>query len=208
LTNHAPDLEQKETKEPQQGLAQQTSTRVDAYRKAGAYAGGFNSSFAPTVQRRSLLSRPIRGDMKSSIITRTTHAPLESVAARLPDIAKAHKFGVLGVHDLKEKMNSKGVPFDRECRVFEVCNPQQAQVILSGNISVSAGLPCRISVYAEGDRTVLATIEPAELFDLFGPVASGAEAVATEVRKELVAIMDEVCRDGGAAATTSGNSSP
>jgi uncharacterized protein (DUF302 family) len=132
--------------------------------------------------------------MKSSIITRTTRSPLETVAARLPEIAKAHKFGVLGVHDLKEKMNSKGVPFARECRVFEVCNPQQAQMILNGNISVSAALPCRISVYPEGDRTVLATIEPAELLGLFGPAPAGAEAVASEVRKELVAIMEEVCQ--------------
>jgi uncharacterized protein (DUF302 family) len=116
------------------------------------------------------------------------------VAARLPEVAKAHKFGVLGVHDLKEKMNSKGVPFARECRVFEVCNPQQAQMILNGNISVSAALPCRISVYPEGDRTVLATIEPAELLGLFGPAPAGAEAVASEVRKELVAIMEEVCQ--------------
>ena len=139
--------------------------------------------------------RALRESMKSSIITRTSPDPLETVVARLPEIAKAHKFGVLGVHDLKEKMNSKGVPFPRECRVFEVCNPQQAQVILSGNISVSAALPCRISVYRDGDRTVLATIEPAELLGLFGPAPAGAETVATEVRHELIAIMDEACRN-------------
>lgn len=131
--------------------------------------------------------------MNPSIITRTTTASLETVTARLPDVAKAHKFGVLGVHDLKEKMNSKGVPFERECRVYEVCNPQQAQLILSGNITVSAALPCRISVYSEGDRTVLATIEPAALLGLFGPGPAGAEAVAADVRRELVLIMDEVC---------------
>ncbi len=131
--------------------------------------------------------------MNSSIITRTAAAPFETVVARLPDIAKAHKFGVLGVHDLKEKMNSKGVPFDRECRVFEVCNPQQAQLILSGNITVSAALPCRISVYPDGNRTVLATIEPAALMGLFGPAPAGAEVVAAQVRQELIQIMDEVC---------------
>lgn len=132
--------------------------------------------------------------MKPSIITRSTPAPLESVVARLPEIAKQHKFGVLGVHDLKEKMNSKGVPFERECRVFEVCNPQQAQTILKGNMSVSAALPCRISVYAERGQTVLTTIEPAALLGMFGPTQPGAEAVAADVRRELVAIMDETCQ--------------
>lgn len=129
--------------------------------------------------------------MNSSLITRSTTAPLESVAARLPEIARQHKFGVLGVHDLKEKMTSKGVPFERECRLFEVCNPQQAQLILNGNIAVSAALPCRISLYPDGVRTVLATIDPEALLGLFGPSNGGAERIAAEVRNELIAIMDE-----------------
>ena len=91
-------------------------------------------------------------------------------------------------------MNSKGVPFEREVRVFEVCNPQQAQMILSGNMAVSAALPCRISVYPEDGRTVVATIEPAALLGLFGRAPSGAEAVAADVRKELILIMDETCQ--------------
>ena len=132
--------------------------------------------------------------MNSSLITRSTTASLEAVAARLPEIAKQHKFGVLGVHDLKEKMTSKGVPFDRECRVFEVCNPQQAQTILNGNISVSAALPCRISLYREGARTVLATIDPDALLALFGPPAGAASTIAADVRNELVVIMDEACQ--------------
>src|SRR5689334_5679774 len=129
--------------------------------------------------------------MKTSIITRTSTTPLKEVCDRLPGIAAAHKFGVLGVHDLKEKMNSKGVPFERACFVFEVCSPQQAQRILSGDIKVSAALPCRISAFVDGGRTVLATIEPAALLGLFGPPPPGAGAIAEEVRKELVAIMDE-----------------
>ena|SRR5687767_5193784 len=131
--------------------------------------------------------------MNSSLITRSTTAPLETVAARLPEIAKRHQFGVLGVHDLKEKMTSKGVPFDRECRVFEVCNPQQAQLILNGNISVSAALPCRISLYPEGARTVLATIDPSALLGLFGSTGGGVSTIAADVRNELIVIMDEAC---------------
>lgn len=134
-------------------------------------------------------------NLHETIIRRDTSASVEAVSARLPEVATKHKFGVLGVHDLKEKLNSKGVPFERDCRVFEVCNPAQAQVILTGNIAVSAALPCRISVYREGDRTVLATIEPTALLGLFGPAAPGAESVAAAVRKELVEIMDEACAE-------------
>lgn len=131
--------------------------------------------------------------MKNSTITRTSKAPLQDVCARLPAIAAQHKFGVLGIHDLKEKMNSKGVPFERACSVFEVCNPQQAQRILSADISVSAALPCRISVFSERGETVLATIDPGALLALFAPGQKGSEEIAGEVRSELIAIMEEAC---------------
>lgn len=125
------------------------------------------------------------------IITRHSKLPLDQICARLPEVAVKHKFGVLGTHDLREKMTSKGVPFDRECRVFEVCNPQQAQQILNQAIEVSAALPCRISVYAEKDRTVLATIKPSALLGLFG--AAGEESIARDVETSLVRIMEETC---------------
>lgn len=125
------------------------------------------------------------------IITRESSSSLEQVCARLPEISAKHKFGVLGIHDLKEKMVSKGVAFDRECRVFEVCNPQQAQKILQRSILVSSALPCRISVFAENGRTVLATIKPAALLGLYG--GTGGETIASEVEDALVRIMDEAC---------------
>lgn len=125
------------------------------------------------------------------IITRESTLPLETVCARLPEISARHKFGVLGIHDLREKMASKGVAFARECRVFEVCNPQQAQAILNRSIEVSSALPCRISAYTENGRTVLATIKPSSLLALFS--ASGGEEIAREVETSLVKIMDEAC---------------
>lgn len=126
-----------------------------------------------------------------SIITRESSLSLDAVCARLPEISAKHKFGVLGVHDLREKMVSKGVPFDRECRVFEVCNPHQAHAILQRSIQVSSALPCRISAYTENGRTVLATLKPAALLGLYG--GTGGETIAREVEDSLVRIMDETC---------------
>lgn len=124
-----------------------------------------------------------------SVITRTTKSSLESVCQRLPEVAQRHKFGVLGMHDLKEKMASKGVEFGRECRVFEVCNPQQAKAVLTRSMEISTALPCRISVYQEGDHTVLATIKPTLLLGLFN--TPDATAAALEVEAAMLRIMDE-----------------
>ena len=125
------------------------------------------------------------------VITRSTTLPLETVCSRLPEIATSHKFGVLATHNLREKMVSKGVPFDRECRVIEVCNPQQARDVLSQAIEISTALPCRISVYEEGGRTILATIKPTALLTMFG--VPGAAAAAQEVETVMLRIMDETC---------------
>ena len=126
------------------------------------------------------------------LILKSSAQSLESVCQRLPEIAQKHKFGVLGMHDLRQKMESKGVPFSRECRVFEVCNPQQAQQVLTRSIEISTALPCRISVYEEGGRTVLATIKPTALLGLFG--APEAAAIAQEVEDVMTRIMEETAQ--------------
>jgi uncharacterized protein (DUF302 family) len=124
------------------------------------------------------------------LIIRATSQSLETVCQRLPEVAQKHKFGVLGMHDLKQKMESKGVPFSRDCRVFEVCNPQQAQAILLKSIEISTALPCRIAVYVEDGRTTLATIKPTALLNLFH--TPEAAEVAQSVESTMTAIMDEV----------------
>jgi hypothetical protein len=126
------------------------------------------------------------------LLVRSTSLPLETVCARLPEISASHKFGVLGVHNLREKMESKGVPFDRECRVFEVCNPGHAQKVLLEDIAIATALPCRIAVYAEGGQTILATLKPTALLTMFH--APGAAAVSGEIEATLLKIMEAACR--------------
>ncbi len=115
--------------------------------------------------------------------------PLAQVAADLEKAVASHKFGVLGVHDLKAKMAEKGVAFARECRVYEVCNPHQAKKVLETNLEISTALPCRISLYEEGGRTRLATIMPTALIALYQTPA--LRGVAEEVEAALVAIMKD-----------------
>ncbi len=117
---------------------------------------------------------------------------LDRLIVDLERAISRHKFGVLGVHDLRAKMAEKGVSFARECRVFEVCNPHQAKKVLEANLEISTALPCRISVYEEGGKIRLATIKPTALIGLFhDPELKG---VAQEVETTLVQIMDEAAR--------------
>jgi uncharacterized protein (DUF302 family) len=108
------------------------------------------------------------------------------------DLEKAvvnHQFGVMTVHNLRETMKKKGVQFERECRIFEVCNPHQAKRVLESNMQISTALPCRISVYAEEGKVKLATLKPTALISNFNVLE--LQPVAIEVEDTLIQIMRE-----------------
>lgn len=128
------------------------------------------------------------------LITQTTHKSVSEAADALQAAVQANHFGVMQVHNLQETMAKKGVEFDRECLIFEVCQPQQAKKVLDGAMSVSTALPCRISVYEEGGKTVLATIQPTALLALFN--VPQLQNVAQEVEDTIVKIMRDAASNG------------
>ncbi len=108
------------------------------------------------------------------------------------DLGKAvvnNKFGVMAVHNLNETMKKKGVEFNRPCRIFEVCNPHQAKKVLERDMDLSSFLPCRISVFIEGEKTFLATLKPTAIVSLFNQ--PDLKTTAQEVENTLIQIMKE-----------------
>jgi uncharacterized protein (DUF302 family) len=105
-------------------------------------------------------------------------------------VCARHRFGVLGTINLRQNLKDKGMPFERECLVFEICNPLQAQKVLEDNIAVSAALPCRIAVYQEDGGTKIAAIRPTALLGLFpnpelAPVAREVEEAMSRIMEDL-----------------------
>ena len=117
----------------------------------------------------------------------TTNKTVSETVAAVQAAVEANHFGVMQVHNLKETMIKKGVEFAHECLIFEVCQPQQAKKVLDQNMSVSTALPCRISVYEEGGKTILATLKPTTLLAMFN--TPQLEEVAQEVEDTIVKIM-------------------
>jgi len=108
------------------------------------------------------------------------------------DLEKAvvnNKFGVMAVHNLNETMKKKGVEFNRPCRIFEVCNPNQAKKVLERNMDLSSFLPCRVSVFMEGDKVILATLKPTAIVSMFK--LPELRQTAQEVEDTLIQIMKE-----------------
>jgi uncharacterized protein (DUF302 family) len=118
-----------------------------------------------------------------------SHKSLEQIGLGLQEAAARHKFGVIAVHNLKETMAKKGVEFDGECMIYEVCNPFQAKKVLEANGAVSTALPCRISVYKAKAGYRLATILPTAMMKMFeNPELA---PIAREVEDVIVAMMKE-----------------
>ena len=127
------------------------------------------------------------------LIIISTGKTVKEAAESLQLTVEANHFGVMHVHNLKETMIKKGVEFDRECLIFEVCQPQQAKKVLEENMSVSTALPCRISLYEESGKTILATLKPTTLLAMFN--IPQLKAVAQEVEDTILKIMQEAAAD-------------
>ncbi len=100
-----------------------------------------------------------------------------------------HGFGVLHIHDLGTTLRSKGIAFDEECKIFEVCNPKQAAKVLATDMRLNMALPCRISVFTEQGTTKIGLIKPAQMLSSLSQDAALAQ-VAIEVEEKTIQMVD------------------
>lgn len=125
------------------------------------------------------------------LYVKETTGSAKEVVERIEKAAAENKFGVLGVHNLKEKMAAKGVDFQRECLIVEVCNPAKAKSVLEANMEISTVLPCRISVYEDAGKVKVATLKPTELLRLFGNPELAP--ISREIEETIIRIIDKAC---------------
>jgi len=103
---------------------------------------------------------------------------------------RRHQFGVLHVHDLGTTLRGKGQSFAGECKVFEVCSPAQAAKVLASDLRLNMALPCRISVYTEGDATRIGMLRPVPMLGMLSADPTMA-AIAQEVERATMQMIDE-----------------
>ncbi len=123
------------------------------------------------------------------VYSKRTQRSLDEIDVRLREAAQRHKFGVLNVQDLRSTLKGKGIELGADCRVYDVCNPQAATEALHHDMSISTVLPCRISVFSDPRGRTIATLKPTDLLGATG--LKGIEGVASQVEREILAIVDE-----------------
>lgn len=119
-----------------------------------------------------------------------TEKSFEQAATDLETAVKNNGFGVLHIHDLGATLRSKGVDFDEQCKVFEVCNPGQAAKVLSTDMRLNMALPCRISVFTEDEKTKIGLIRPEKILSALSEDET-LKQTAREVEEVTIHMIDE-----------------
>jgi len=114
---------------------------------------------------------------------------VEEVRERLEERSKERGFGVLGVHEVSQILQNKGHPIDYSCVIVEICQPASASRVLSKNPLIATALPCRIAIFDRGGKTVLSTIAPTKMLEMFD------EPELEETAREIEGIIREIMEE-------------
>lgn len=118
---------------------------------------------------------------------------VDDIFADFETAAKAEGFGVLHHYDFRKILAGKGFPIDKECRVLEVCNPRQASEVLATDMALNMALPCRVSIYQDGGKTIVGMIPPTQMLALMSDDPRIAEA-ARSVERSMKRIIEAVTK--------------
>ena len=93
---------------------------------------------------------------------------IDDVRARLEAALKARKFGTLHVHDVTGTLNSKGVPFETQMLIMDICNPHLAKRALEATDNrIAPLLPCSVALWQDGEEVVVRYLRPTVLVRFF-----------------------------------------
>jgi uncharacterized protein (DUF302 family) len=126
--------------------------------------------------------------MKEFEYTVTTAKSVDEAALAIERKSAEKGFRVLHTHDVAATLAEKGFPRE-PLKIVEICNARAASEVLKKDIKMSLMLPCPISVYTQGGKTLISTLLPSSIAEFF-PNA-GVEAIAAEVEKGVLSIIDE-----------------
>lgn len=113
-----------------------------------------------------------------------TRKSIRQILKDLEENLSNEKFGVLWSFNIKEQLNEKGLDYDQDFYVLEVCNPFEAKEVLSVTNQVGYFLPCKIVVYEDHENIKIGMVKPTELISILGD--NSLNNKATEIEKRLV----------------------
>ncbi|MBP1950915.1 DUF302 domain-containing protein [Virgibacillus litoralis] len=118
-----------------------------------------------------------------------TTKSLEEAIQSLEQSLKEEKFGVLWQFDVKDTLQKKGFEFNQPFQVLEVCNPKEAQRVLSQNQLVGYFLPCKIVVYEDAGMTKIGMPKPTALIQMVED--ESLNEIARDIENRMISCIDK-----------------
>jgi len=98
----------------------------------------------------------------------TTSKSFDEAVTSITKSLEEQKFGVLWKLNFKDKLKEKGIDFDSNFMILEVCNPHKAKEVLTSHIDVGYFLPCKVVVYEEAGSVKIGMMNPETLIGMLG----------------------------------------
>jgi len=118
-----------------------------------------------------------------------TNKSINDAIHSLEENLSAEKFGVLWSFNVKDKLQEKGLDFEQDFRILEVCNPHEAEKVLSLNQMVGYFLPCKIVVYDDHGTTKIGMPKPSALINIVED--DRLNDLALDIENRLIACIDK-----------------
>ncbi len=108
---------------------------------------------------------------------------------RLVETLKQAGFGVLWELNFKDKLREKGLAYDEDFLVMEVCNPAKAKVVLEAEIDMGFMLPCKVGIHTENGNCFIGLMKPTSMV-----TNESLTALAKEVEEALILAIDSAVK--------------
>ncbi len=123
------------------------------------------------------------------LINVETQKAVGEVKEALEEKAKERGFGVMSVHEVTKILESKGSPITYSCVIVEICQPKAASKVLTKNPYISTAMPCRVAIFEREGKTVLSTMAPTKMLEMFNEPE--LEGTAKEIEGIIKEILEE-----------------
>lgn len=116
-----------------------------------------------------------------------TNKDFETAVTDLKKSLTENSFGVLWEMNFKDKLQEKGLDFNKNFKVFEVCSPPRAKVVLDQNLEAGYMLPCKMVVYEKEGEVRIGMMKPTSMAELMNDkgLTDVADEVETILRKAI-----------------------
>lgn len=104
-------------------------------------------------------------------------------------------FGVLWEFNFKDKFDEKGLEFEGDFKILEVCNPMKAHIVLEENRDMGFLLPCKVAVFQQNNEVFIGMPEPTKMMG-FTDQPKVAE-IASDVENLLKSAIDKSAKGTG-----------